>query len=135
MRICKTPGCNNLAAKHRTNCRTCENRLYKKRHPIKYAFFTLRNNAKRRGKEFSLTFEQFKEFAVKTDYLNGRGRTKEGFHIDRLKEDEGYHIDNLQVLTNSENVKKYIVWNGRVNGRDTFKTVKAEEYVHDDIEF
>lgn len=74
---------------------------------MKAAFQNLRANAKRRGKEFSLTFDQFKKFAIETNYLAGKGRTSKSFHIDRINEDEGYHIDNIQILTNSENVKKY----------------------------
>lgn len=73
---------------------------------MKYAFQKLRSNAKRRGKEFDLTFDQFQQFCVKTEYLVGRGRTRTGFHIDRIRDDRGYTMDNIQVLTNTENITK-----------------------------
>ena len=75
---------------------------------MKAAYCNLKANAKRRGKEFSLTFEQFRDFAIKTDYHQKKGVEKESFHIDRIDEEKGYSIDNIQVLTNSQNVKKYV---------------------------
>lgn len=58
-------------------------------------------------KEFKLTFEEFKKFAIETNYIQGKGKNKTSYHIDRIDETKGYTIDNIQVLTNSENVKKY----------------------------
>ena len=78
------------------------------KNPYKYAYQTLKDNAKRRGKEFSLTFEQFREFAVETDYITRKGIRKNSIHIDRKNEKLGYTIDNIQPLTNSENVRKYL---------------------------
>lgn len=78
-----------------------------KNNPMRYTFNNLKQNAKRRGKEFSLTFDQFKEFAIETDYMLGKGRTRTSLHIDRDREEEGYHIDNIKVLENHKNVKKY----------------------------
>lgn len=83
-------------------------RNWRKNNPEKYCFQTLRNNSKRRGKDFDLTFEQFLQFAAKTNYILGKGRTRESFHIDRIDESKGYTIDNIQVLTNAENVKKFL---------------------------
>lgn len=78
------------------------------KNPYKYAYQTLKDNAKRRGKVFELTFEQFCEFAIKTDYITRKGIKKNSIHIDRIKEDVGYKIDNIQPLTNSQNIKKYL---------------------------
>lgn len=92
-------------------CHSCLKRQYKERHPERYAFTVLRNNAKRRGKVFELTFEQFMEFVVRTNYMAGKGRLKESLHIDRIDESKGYTIDNIQVLTNTQNLKKYLTYN------------------------
>jgi hypothetical protein len=54
-----------------------------------------------------LTFEQFKVFAIQTDYLRGKGKTVNSYSIDRIKNEEGYSIGNIQVLTLSENSKKH----------------------------
>jgi len=81
---------------------------WRKKYPLKAAYQTLKYNAKRRGKEFDLTFEQFKEFAIKTKYEKKRGVYADSYHIDRIDETKGYTIDNIQVLTNVQNLRKYI---------------------------
>ena len=81
-------------------------RRWRKKYPMKAAFENLKHNSKRRKKDFSLTFSQFKKFAIKYNYLAGKGRTAEAYHINRIEPSKGYSIDNIQVLTNSENLKK-----------------------------
>ena len=71
-----------------------------------YAFNNTRFNAKRRGHEFTLTFEQFKEFCIDTSYIELKGRYKNNMSIDRKEADKGYIYGNLQILTVSDNVKK-----------------------------
>lgn len=113
--ICSTPYCRGKRAKGRTICHKCKARRYRENNPEKAAFQNLRTNAKRRGKEFSITFDQFKKFCVKTDYLKKRGRSSSGFHIDRIDEQGPYSIENIQVLTNSENVKKFLEYSHKDN--------------------
>lgn len=43
-----------------------------------------------------------------TNYMNGKGTGSTGYHIDRIDERKGYFKNNIQVLSNRENVKKYI---------------------------
>lgn len=103
----KCDGCKRNAVKNGCKkCSACITRKYRANNPIKAAFQNLRANAKRRGKIFSLSFEDFKEFAIQTEYITKKGRTKEGYTIDRINPAEGYTKENIQVLTNSENVKK-----------------------------
>lgn len=94
------------AVKHRTKCGTCRSKEYRKNNPLQSAYITLRYNAKRRGKAFDLTFEEFKEFAIATDYIIKKGKQKLSYTIDRIHDTEGYTRDNIQVLTNADNVKK-----------------------------
>lgn len=75
---------------------------------MKIAYYSLKYHAIERKKEFSLTFEQFEQFCIKTNYLNKKGIKKNSYHIDRIDESKGYHIDNIQLLTNSDNIRKYI---------------------------
>lgn len=107
---CQTPGCHNKARKHRHFCSACSQRKTRAKNKIKYAWNVLKTNAKRRGKLFDLTFEQFQQFAIETEYLTKKGIHKTSYHIDRINENIGYTIDNLQLLTNSQNVKKYLKW-------------------------
>lgn len=100
--------CNeNRAAPSRTICYACKTRRYAKRNPVRYAFQKLRCNARRRGKDFDLTFEQFNQFYIRFDYMKKKGITSTAYHIDRIDENKGYTINNIQLLTNQENVRKY----------------------------
>lgn len=125
--MCKTKNCRK--PKYRGNyCHSCQKKKYKEKHPVKYAYTVLKNNAKRRGKEFELTLEQFEKFCIKTNYLVGRGIYKESYHIDRIDESKGYTIDNIQVLTNSQNIKKYLTYSYDANGKPNyFRSVKHIE--------
>lgn len=107
---CVTPGCRNSARPRGAKCSTCQAHV----NPARYAYRHLKANAKRRGKPFDLTLEQFTEFAQRTEYLTRRGRTASSYHIDRINPEKGYTADNIQVLTNRENVLKQRVegdWN------------------------
>lgn len=117
-------------------CHSCHKRRYKERHPERYAYQTLRNNARRRGHAFDLTLEQFVQFAFKTGYMAGRGRYKESLHIDRIDETGGYTIDNIQVLTNTENVRKYLSYSYGPDGKPTdFKIKRVVELDAEDYPF
>lgn len=106
MVVCKSEGCYKNAAKTRNYCHSCRMEKFKNNNPEKYAYFILKNNAKRRHKVFNISFEYFLLFCKKHDYIQRKGITKQGLHIDRKDENLGYIEGNLQVLTNSENVKK-----------------------------
>ncbi len=103
---CKTEGCYKENARGKSICSSCAIEKFKANNPEKYAYFTLRQNAKRRKKVFTISFEYFKKFCKKHEYIQRKGITKLGLHIDRIIEELGYIEGNLQVLTNSENVKK-----------------------------
>lgn len=75
---------------------------------MKAAFQTLRQNARRRGKEFTLTFEDFEAFCYAFDYIAGKGRKAKSYTVDRIDNEKGYTRDNIQMLTKSDNVKKYL---------------------------
>lgn len=94
--------------KHKSECKcsSCRSRAYRKKFPIKYAFTTLKSNAKRRGIEFSLTIEYFTLFCTKTNYIRGKGKTSESYSIDRIDINKGYVEDNIQILTLRENTQK-----------------------------
>lgn len=87
-------------------CASCVKRKYAERHPVKYAYTILKNNAKRRGVYFDLTFNQFSKFCTKYDYISGKGKTRESLSIDRIDNTKGYTESNIRVLTLSENSAK-----------------------------
>lgn len=115
-------------------CHSCRIKRYKKLYPEKYAFQVLRNNAKRRGHEFTISVAYFLRFVKKNDYMARKGITKTSYHIDRIKEHLGYIPGNIQVLTNKDNVAKYLSWSHDKDGKpDNFKfkqkiKLDAKEY-------
>jgi len=106
MNSCKTLYCRNKVEKKNQHCNTCKGKIWREKNPLKYTYNNLKNNSKRRNKEFDLTLEQFKVFCVKTDYIKGKGRTRNSYSIDRIDSEKRYNIDNIQILTVSENSRK-----------------------------
>lgn len=126
------------SAKGRKICLTCKNIRWRTKYPFEYSYNNLKNHAKARKKIFELTFEEFKEFAIKTDYINKKGRGKYGLHIDRIIETEGYTKNNIQTLENHLNVKKYVEFKYHDNnGNKIFKTItiKPQNSNNDDCPF
>jgi hypothetical protein len=101
---CETKYCRNTT--DRKYCSTCRSQQSRQRNPIRYAYNNLKANAKRRGKEFTLTLSEFTYFCIQYDYIQGKGKTKTSFSIDRMENDKGYTKDNIRILTLSDNSKK-----------------------------
>lgn len=81
-------------------------RKVRKANPMRCTYTNLKANAKRRGHAFDLTYEQFQQFCIATDYIAGKGRTKESYSIDRKDSTKGYTLDNIQRMSVSENSRK-----------------------------
>lgn len=85
---------------------TERSRQYRQNNPLNAAYLNLKHNARRRGKEFSLTLEDFEAFSRPIILHYGKKRNKETFSIDRKDPRKGYNLDNIQILTLEENTKK-----------------------------
>jgi hypothetical protein len=103
---CATKYCRNERAPGKSFCHRCRSRKAKENNPYLYHFNALRNNARRRGKEFTLTLEQFRIFCNETGYMLLKGKNKNDYTIDRLRSSEGYSFDNIQVLSHYHNSMK-----------------------------
>lgn len=103
---CKHKNCLNDAAKGRRECDKCRKRRYVERNPLAASYDILRSSAKRRGKAFDLTIEQWKQFCEETGYLEKKGPFKNDLSVDRIDDTKGYVHGNLQVLTVGENSVK-----------------------------
>jgi hypothetical protein len=68
-------------------------------------YHNLKNNAKHRGIPFELTFEQFLLFAIRTEYINKRGKTIYSLTIDRMRGSVGYVLGNIRVITLGKNIR------------------------------
>ena len=104
--MCKTKRCKGKTPNNTTYCSTCRSRQSRLRDLFRYSYTTCKNNAKRRGIEFTITLAYFKKFAIKTEYIGKRGITSDSYTLDRKDNNIGYVPGNLQVLTNSENASK-----------------------------
>jgi hypothetical protein len=87
-------------------CPKCRHKVRKAKDPERYFYIALRGNARRRGKPFELTLEEFRRFCKETDYIIRKGRTGKCASIDRIDSSKGYSYDNIQVLSVSENSSK-----------------------------
>lgn len=95
------------AAPGRTWCNTCRSRIWVKKNPIDAVWHWLKKSAKKRGLEFTLEKEWFRDFIRKSDYMEGRGRLTDSLNIDRIRGDEGYTPNNVCIITKEENLWKY----------------------------
>ena len=103
---CETEDCTNEAIHHRRWCAKCRTRAYRKKYPLKYIYNTIKYNARRRGKQFDLTFDQFKTFCQKTGYDELKGKSALSLSIDRKDSTKGYTYENIRAITLSENSRK-----------------------------
>ncbi len=88
---------------------------WRKKNPISYTYHTLKSNAKRRDKEFYLTFGQFRNFCIESGYIKMKGKNGTSFSIDRIDPEQGYYLGNIRILTLASNgtlgVKPESKWN------------------------
>lgn len=109
---CRQPGCQNrfnAQTGHSPWCPKCRARRFRDKWPLKAAYAQLRTHAKSRSKPFTLTYDQFEAFAVKTDYARLRGKSSLSLSIDRIENSLGYHWWNIQAITIRENCRKEFV--------------------------
>lgn len=106
--LCCVKGCRHRIKRGKGRfCRRCRDRRYKIQSPVSYAYDKLKQSAKRRGHEFTLTVAELEMFFEANPALySERGRAKECLSIDRIDATKGYSFDNIQVLTVSENGRK-----------------------------
>ena len=105
--LCVSAYCSNRVHRVGTSlCSTCTKRRQKEINPLAYCFNTLKQNARRRGKEFLLTKDEFSVFCERTKYLELKGRFGNMYTIDRVDASRGYSLDNIQMITCSQNSRK-----------------------------
>lgn len=106
MSKCQTPRCKGAPLGSRKHCQKCRVAAWRASAPMKAAYAGLKSSAKERGIPFELTLAEFSEFAVRTKLLTGRGKSRDAWHVDRIRNGEGYKVGNIKVLTNSANASK-----------------------------
>lgn len=109
---CRSRNCRGLVnqkKEHSPFCSRCRRNRWKLKFPLHYSFSNLRKRARQRGKDFSLTREQYVEFAIKTDYARLKGKSSLSLSINRKNNNEGYHLWNVEAITLSANSRKSFV--------------------------
>lgn len=99
--LCATKWCRGRCEKGARKCSKCRKRKWRAANPVVSSFGIIRTRARRKGIEFSLTMEEWKEFCIETGY-----GTLKGVHVDRIDPTEGYYLSNMQVITSSDNIAK-----------------------------
>ena len=119
---CCAYACNNKPiAKKRGLCHKHYARLIRFRDPIYARFNQWKSSAIKRGKEFFVTLDQFRNFCKRTGYLS-KGQRGQNATIDRRCNAHGYYIWNIQLLTNKQNASKGAGFSG-----DNFERCDPED--------
>lgn len=102
---CRTKFCRGVTSKtgHSPYCSKCRSRKWKAVNPLRYSYIKLKNRAKERGHEFTLTFEDYQRFAVETGYDKLKGKEGHSLSINRKDATRGYHADNIEAISLSMN--------------------------------
>ena len=104
--LCVACRCTRKSSKKDRFCHKHRKRYQKENNPVVYTFGFLKQNAKRRGKPFDLTIDQFRRFCKETNYIELKGKLAKSASIDRIDSTKGYSIDNIQILSLAENASK-----------------------------
>ena len=90
-------------------CSKCKSKQFKSRNPLRYFWNLLKSRARERGKEFSLTFEEYREFALSSGYFERKGKTAASLSIDRIDPAGPYAKWNIRAITLAENTRRNFV--------------------------
>lgn len=101
--VCATPRCTKAPRTGENLCARCRDRIWRSRHPEHHLWNNLKKSAKRRGIQFTITVEEFKQFSDANGLVATVGRGAESATVDRIDSSRGYSLDNLRVLSNREN--------------------------------
>lgn len=82
-------------------------RQYKAANPLKVAYWTQKDNARRRNIEFSLTFNDWVTWWG--DDINKRGTGPLDICMARLGDTGPYALDNIKKLTMAENTREALL--------------------------
>ena len=88
------------------------NTAYKRKNPQRYMWATARNNARRDGREFTITPEDImipeycSYLGLKLTFRERRGIEDSGYSLDRIDNRKGYIPGNIEVISDLANRMK-----------------------------
>lgn len=104
--VCPAYRCKNEVSDHKKYGHRHHAQSQKGNNPVGYHYNLLKQNAKRRGKDFGITMGEFRTLCEETGYLDKKGKSKNSASLDRIDPEKGYYYENLQVISLSDNSKK-----------------------------
>jgi hypothetical protein len=105
---CCAHGCKNEPHKKKKGLCHKHYHVYRRQvDPVENRFVNFKRNALRRGKEFTISLQEFRAFCETTGYIVTKGLRGFKATVDRIDNKRGYHIDNIQLLTMKANIAKY----------------------------
>jgi len=100
---CKSKPC----AKKRGLCHKHYHVYRRQIDPVYDRYVNFKGNALRRGKEFLITLQEFRDWCQEKGYIIKRGYRGKNCTVDRIDNSKGYNIENIQLITNMANIRKY----------------------------
>ena len=89
--------------------------------PVQVYYNKLKLSAKRRGILFTITLQEFKQWAAEVQLIEKKSSDgKKFWHIDRKKNENGYIPGNLQLLNYHENTTKSHLEPSYISSQDPF---------------
>ncbi|MGE5944095.1 MAG: hypothetical protein ACM31G_07130 [Flavobacteriales bacterium] len=107
-KFCCAYGCNNKPIYKKGGlCHKHYARKMREENPKYMRYNQWKSSAIQRGKDFTVTWEGFKEICEETGYMIKKGMRGRNATLDRIENHLGYHKSNIQILTMKANVNKY----------------------------
>ncbi len=117
--FCTERGCSNTRCDGKNICAKHVHRKRKEKDLCAYTFHSLKCNARRRGKVFTITLDYFRGWCHGSNYLILKGRTAEEYSIDRDNPDLGYEPGNLKLMKVGMNSrKKYVDYYNKMQANE-----------------
>ena len=79
----------------------------KRGNPLKRAYQAAKDNAKTRGIEFFMTFEEWTSIWERSGYLKKRGRGRGQYVMARFGDTGAYAIGNVKIITGRKNIQEW----------------------------
>lgn len=130
-KTCRALGCTNAPGKKKAGlCPRCYHRRNRIKNTLRYAYDFHKQNAKRRGHRWELTYEDFRHFWLNLHpehWKKKRANILKDTHtrkvknriclyeMDRINHEGPYRLDNLQCVPKAVNVRREWDWLKRRN--------------------
>lgn len=96
--LCGVRYCSRRKLKGQATCSRCKHARRKLNDPLGYTYDILKQNARKRRKEFTITKEYFRKICEESGYLEAKGQKSNSLSLDRINPIFGYIPGNIRVI-------------------------------------